>query len=205
MQLCLGQNRRCGTVSGLTPLTLRAPQAATTGQARFIAICDRSDSPRFSRFCPAVLGYAEGDRVPRSRYGSTLSFLSGQFRPPCATSGCRATQQSAETSECRSEATHERGGVRVAQGSPGIAGTRLSEQMLLVTFGKTKVTKKNSRGPLIIVIPVCGLLHFCKAFLRKQMGTCVCAGSILGSDPWPRMCTCTFRPHRAGDLDGSWE
>jgi len=31
VQLCLGQNRRCGIVSGLSPLTLRAPQAATTG------------------------------------------------------------------------------------------------------------------------------------------------------------------------------
>ena len=156
-----GQNRRCGIVSGLpAPHPSGAAGGDNRAPARFIAIFDRSDSPRFSRFCPAVLGYAEGDRVPRSRYGSTLSFLSGQFRPPCATSGCRATQQSAETSECRSEATHERGGVRVAQGSPGLAGTRLSEQVLLVTFGKTKVTKKNSRGPLIIVIPAkAGLKH----------------------------------------------
>ena len=32
--------------------------------------------------------------------------------------------------------------MRVAQGSPGIAGTSLSEQVLLVTFGETKVTEK---------------------------------------------------------------
>jgi hypothetical protein len=31
--------------------------------------------------------------------------------------------------------------MRVAQGSPGNAGGSLLEQMLLVTFGETKVTK----------------------------------------------------------------
>ena len=33
--------------------------SAKTGAAE-LAISDRSDSPRFSRFCPAVLGCAEG-------------------------------------------------------------------------------------------------------------------------------------------------
>jgi hypothetical protein len=61
-----------------------------------------------------------------------------------ATSGSRATQQPAGISECRSAATHERGRVRVAQGSPGVAGTGLLEQMLLVTFGETKVTKTSA-------------------------------------------------------------
>ena len=31
--------------------------------------------------------------------------------------------------------------MRVAQGSPGVAGASLLEQVLLVTFGETKVTK----------------------------------------------------------------
>ena len=133
-----GQNRRCGIVSGLTPLTLRAPQAATTGQARFIAISDRSDSPRFSRFCPAVLGCAEGDEVLcGNKHGFTWC-RHGEISPPSATSGRRATQHPAGESECRSEATHERGGMRVAEGSHRSAVTGLLEQMLLPPFGETK-------------------------------------------------------------------
>ncbi len=41
--------------------------------------------------------------------------------------------------------THERGGMRVAQGSPGYAGTSLLEQVLLVTFGDKQLAAQNSR------------------------------------------------------------
>ena len=58
-----------------------------------------------------------------------------------ATSGRRATQQSAGESECRSVATHERGRLRVAQGSPGSAGTGLLEQGAFAYFWRIKSKK----------------------------------------------------------------
>ena len=42
--------------------------SAKTGAAE-LAICDRSDSPRLSRFCPVMLGGVNGTGVPVADHG----------------------------------------------------------------------------------------------------------------------------------------
>ncbi len=118
-----------------------------TGAAE-LAPCGRADSPRFSRFCLPVLGCVEGGWGLRStlRYGLDDSPI--QAIGTLATSSRPATQKPPGASEgClsdRRERVPERGRIRVAQGSPGTAGAGLLEQMLLVTFGETKVTKNTN-------------------------------------------------------------
>jgi len=61
------------------------------------------------------------------------------YRPPSNAEFARDKRGVSELIE--DERVPERGRIRVAQGSPGKAGTGLLEQVLLVTFGETKVTK----------------------------------------------------------------
>jgi len=61
----LGQNRRCGTVSGLpwpSPCGRRKRRQADSCLLYRHAL-HGSDSPRFSRFCPVMLGGVNGIRV----------------------------------------------------------------------------------------------------------------------------------------------
>jgi len=114
-------------------------------------------SPGFVLQCSAA---PKGIRALRSQQRGVMPSCGGELNPLVATSSRRATQHPAGESECRSEATHERGGMRdkpallvwtaeaarrvrsaatnQPQGSHRSAVTGLLEQMLLPPFGETK-------------------------------------------------------------------